>query len=119
MPDVRELLTRNMRDVFGNRDEKARLDAMSEIYTENIEFADADGPFVGYDEVNRRATELLARDPADFVFTEDGIPYSASDIAALAWAWGPAGAPIVRGLDVLYLRDGKIEAVHTLLAKSL
>jgi hypothetical protein len=52
------------------------------------------------------------------VHEEDGSPYVAADAAALAWRVEPPGEPIVRGIDVLTIRDGRVSVVRTLIASS-
>ncbi len=53
---------------------------------------------------------------AGYVFEQDGPRYAVAETAALAWRVGPPGKPIARGLDVLTIRDGRVSAVHTLIA---
>jgi hypothetical protein len=54
--------------------------------------------------------------PADFVLEEDGPAYVGPDTAAQPWRFGPPGNPVIRGMDVLTLRDGKVSAVRGLIA---
>ncbi|GAA5200291.1 hypothetical protein [Microbacterium jejuense] len=61
-----------------------------------------------------KAAALLERAPADFEFVEDSILYTGDDSGALAWAFGPAGAPVVRGIDIIAVREGRISSVRTL-----
>ena len=53
---------------------------------------------------------------AGFVLEEDGPRYVGTDIAALAWRFGPPGRPVARGIDILTIRDGRVSAVRTLIA---
>jgi hypothetical protein len=46
---------------------------------------------------------------------EDGLGYMSSDTAAMPWRFGPPGSPVVRGIDILTLRDGRVSVVHTLI----
>jgi len=47
---------------------------------------------------------------------EDGPRYIGTDIAALAWRFGPPGHPVARGIDILAIRDGRVNVVRTLIA---
>ncbi len=63
-----------------------------------------------------RAQKLLDDAPAGFSLEEDGPPYVGADTAALAWHVGPPGKPIIRGIDIVTIRDGRLSHVHTLIA---
>ncbi|MCS5718043.1 nuclear transport factor 2 family protein [Herbiconiux sp. CPCC 205763] len=110
-----ELLAANLHQVFGNRDAAARRAAIDVTYTDDVAFTDPEGTETGRDALERKAAGLIDSAPADFVFEEDGIAYTSSDSAALAWTFGPSGAPVARGIDVITIRDGRISALHTLL----
>jgi len=114
MASVTELLNANLHEVFNNRDAEARREAIEHIYTEDIAFTDPEGTTVGRVALGRKAAELLDRAPAEFQFVEDSIPYTGEDAGALAWAFGPVDAPVVRGLDIIEVRDGRISSVRTL-----
>jgi len=53
---------------------------------------------------------------AGFALEEDGPRYIGTDIAALAWRFGPPGHPVARGIDILTIRDGRVSVVRTLIA---
>lgn len=114
MHDVTDLLTANLHDVFGNRDPASRRAAIDRIYTEDVVFTDPEGVTTGRDAIEDKAAALLANAPADFEFTEDGRRYVGADAAALAWAFGPPGAPAVRGIDIITIRDARIATVLTM-----
>jgi len=114
MASVTALLSANLHQVFNNRDAEARGDAIDRVYTDDVAFTDPEGTSVGRAALGRKAAALLERSPADFEFVEDGIPYTGEDAGALAWAFGPAGAPVVRGIDIITVRDGRISSVRTL-----
>jgi len=114
MASVAELLHANLHEVFNNRDAEARRDAIDRVYTDDVTFADPEGTTVGRAALGSKAAALLDRAPAEFAFVEDSIPYIGEDSGALAWAFGPAGAPVVRGIDIITVRDGRIDSVRTL-----
>jgi len=45
--------------------------------------------------------------------------YVGADTAALAWRVGPPNEPIIRGIDIVTIRDGRLSHVHTLIAADL
>lgn len=116
MPTISELLSANLHDVFGNRDAAARREAIERTYTEDVVFTDPEGEVRGWDALEAKAAGLLAGAPETFVFAEAGPEYLGADTGALAWTFGPADAPVARGVDVVEVRDGRIAVLRTLLA---
>jgi hypothetical protein len=57
------LLTRNLRDVFGENDAPRRRAAIDEIYTEDCVFYEPKGVYRGRDEIDRVAGALKATHP--------------------------------------------------------
>jgi SnoaL-like domain len=115
VPEATELLHSNLHEVFGERDAQARWAAIGRAYTEDVRFIDPDGEFVGWQALSDRAQELLDGASAGDVFEEDSPTYVGSDMAALAWRFGPPGKPVLRGLDILTIRDGRVSTVRTLI----
>ena len=114
MPDAAELLQMN-RDVFSERDPGKRRAAIERTYAEDVRFIDPDGESVGREAFNHRAQKILDDAPADFVLEEDGLAYVSLDTAAQAWRFGPSGSPVVRGIDLLTVRDGSVSVVRALI----
>lgn len=90
--------------------------AIERTYTDDIVFTDPEGSVVGRKKLDDKVQHLLDNAPPEFAFAEDGPLYINGDIGALAWAFGPAGAPVARGIDIMTARDGKISVLQTLLA---
>lgn len=116
MPTITELLSANLREVFGNRDATSRRAAIERTYTEDVVFADPQGEVTGWDALEAKAAGLIDGAPAAFAFADAGPVYLGQDTGALAWTFGPEGAPVARGIDVIEVRDGRIAALRTLLA---
>ena len=112
------LMHANLMEIFGQRDGTRRREAMRRTYTENIAFTDPEGTVHGYDAVDERAREVLDKAPETFIFAPDGPPYVlAGAAAALPWRFGPpSGPPVVRGIDIAVIADGRITSLQTLLA---
>src|SRR5258706_15645809 len=114
MPDSGELLHMSL-PVFSERDPETRRAAIERTYVEDVRFIDPDGESVGRHALNDRAQKILDDAPADFVLEEDGLQYLSPDTAVQPWRFGPPGSPVVRGIDVLTVRDGRVSVVRTLI----
>ena len=109
------LMERNLLEVFGQRDSERRKVAISELYTENCTFFEAEEQIVGRDAVNEKVEHIL-RDAPGFVFRLVGPPQVNHDLGRLQWQFGPNGAaPVVRGTDVAVFERGRIRALYTFL----
>jgi hypothetical protein len=117
MATVSELLTANLHDVFGNRDAASRRAAIERTYSPDVTFTDPEGTAVGWDALEQKAAELLQTVPGAFQFVEEGRRYVSETHGALAWGFGPVGAPAVRGIDVVEVRDGVVVSLTTFFAE--
>jgi SnoaL-like domain len=116
MPEANELLRINLREVTSERDPERRRAAIERAYVEDLKFLDSEAEVVGRQAFSDRIQKILDDAPADFVLEEDGPAYVGPDTAAQPWRFGPPGNPVIRGMDVLTLRDGKVSAVRGLIA---
>ena len=116
MPDAIELLGSNLHEVFSERDPERRWAAIERTYTEDVTFIDPEGAFVGRQALNDQAQKLVDGVMAGYVLEEDGPRYAGTDIAVLAWRFGPPGHPVARGIDILTIHDGRVSVVRTLIA---
>ena len=114
MPDAQELLYMN-REVFSERDPEKRRAAIERTYAEDVRFVDPEGEVVGQQALSDRAQKILDDAPADFVLEGDGLGYVSPDTAAQAWRFGPPGNPVVRGIDILTVSEGRVSVVRTLI----
>ena len=119
MPDPEELLNVNLHEVFSERDADKRRAAIERAYAEDARFIDPDGEVVGWQAIDDGAQRLLDGAPAESTLEEDGPRYVDQDTAALAWRFGPPGAPVARGIDILTVRDGRVSVIRTLLASEV
>jgi SnoaL-like domain len=116
MSDAIELLRINLHEVTSERDPERRLAAIERAYVEDLRFLDSEVDVVGRQAFSDRVQEILDGAPADFVLEEDGPAYAGPDTAAQPWRFGPPGHPVIRGMDVLTLRDGMVSIVRGLVA---
>ncbi|KAA0097654.1 nuclear transport factor 2 family protein [Mycolicibacterium sp. P1-18] len=118
-PRIRELLARNLQEVFGEGDASRRRAAVEEFYTDDCVVHTPDGTYVGHDAVDQFAGALRATHP-QYVYTETGEPQVLQDAGVIAWTSGPRGAePEYTGLDVLQVRDGRIAVLYVFLNPEL
>ena len=109
---IENLLTRNLLEVFGERDTVKRRSAIAALWAEDGVFADPYGRYVGHTALNDAVSQLHARFPG-FVFTPIGAPQSFYDVGRQAWGHGPVGEPPkITGLDVITVRDGRIVTLY-------
>jgi hypothetical protein len=114
--DIATLLSENLHRVFGNRDPESRRRAIAELYADDVVFVDPEETLAGVDALDRKVVSLLEQAPPTFVFQQEGPVYVAPGFGAVAWSLGPAGAPVVRGVDVITVVDGRIVELRTALA---
>jgi hypothetical protein len=116
MLEANELLRINLHEVTSERDPERRRAAIERAYVEDLKFLDSAADVVGQQAFSDRIQRILDDAPADFVLEEDGPAYVGPDTAGQPWRFGPPGNPVIRGMDVLTLRDGKVSAVRGLIA---
>jgi hypothetical protein len=116
MPElIEDLLSRNLHEVFGERDAGRRRAAIRRLFTEDCVFSAPDGEKAGQEALDE-AVAALHRKLPEFVFTEGGKPQAIPGAGRLAWGFGPAGeAPSITGLDFIVVRAGRIAALYTFL----
>ena len=107
------LLTRNLRDVFGEADPARRRAAIDEIFTEDCVFYDpGQGVYRGRDEIDRIAGAIRATHP-DFRYQPIAEPEEVGNGGRIRWVSGrPGEAPAYAGTDFIIARDGRIAALY-------
>jgi ketosteroid isomerase-like protein len=114
-PIVEKLMHANLLEVFGERDAVKRMEAIRRTYTEDVTAVDPEGQVDGFDELSAKVQQILDGAPG-LRFRTDGDLYTVGDLHYLGWALGPDGQPpVARGADAVFLRDGRIAKVYTLL----
>ena len=112
---IRELLIRNLQEVFGEGDADRRRVAIEELYTDDCVLDAPPGVFVGRDALDKFAGDLRSTHP-HFVYTPHGEPQALHNAGRLSWDSGPRGAaPDYTGLDVIIVRGDKIAALYVFL----
>ncbi|HEY0301824.1 MAG TPA: nuclear transport factor 2 family protein [Rhizomicrobium sp.] len=112
---IETLLTRNLFEVFDERDPARRRAAIGELYTEDCVFVDPKGAHSGHAALDGAVAALHEFLPGH-VFRQVGAPQAIAGAGRLAWSSGPPGdGPRVTGLDLIVVRDGRIAALYTFL----
>jgi hypothetical protein len=114
MPDAKLLSHVNLHEVFAQRDPDKRWAAIERTYVEDVRLIESQGEVVGRQALNDRARQILDDVGPDFVLEEDGLEYVGPDTVARPWRFGPPGSPVVRGLTILMVRDGRVSVVREL-----
>jgi hypothetical protein len=110
---IETLLTRNLFEVFGERDATKRRATIAAIWANDGLFIDPHGRFVGNGSVDGAVADLHRMAP-NFVFTVLGSPQAFHGIGRLAWGFGiPGKPPEVTGEDVITVKNGRIAALYT------
>jgi SnoaL-like domain len=109
---ISTLLTRNLRDVFGEDDPARRRAAIDEIFTEDCVFYEPRGAYHGRDEIDRVAGAIKATHP-DFRYQPIAGPEESGNSGRIQWLSGrPGEAPAYAGTDFIIARGGRIAAVY-------
>ena len=110
---ISTLLTRNLRDIFGENDPARRRAAIEEIFTDDCVFYDPmGGVYRGPDEIDRVAGAIRATHP-DFQYQPIAKPEELGNGGRVQWVSGrPEEAPAYAGTDFIIARDGRIAALY-------
>jgi hypothetical protein len=109
-------LLRVQHEVTSVRDPEKRRAAIEQAYVEDLRFFDSEADVMGREAFSDRLQQILDGAPPDFVLEEDGPAYVGPDTAAQPWRFGPPGKPVIRGMDVPTLREGRVSVVRGLVA---
>jgi hypothetical protein len=112
---IRDLLGRNLQEVFGEGDDARRRAAIAELWAADGTLYVPPGAIIGHEAINTFAGDLRATHPR-YVYTPHGKPQVLHNAGRLAWGSGPRDeAPEYTGWDVITVRDGKITALYVFL----
>jgi hypothetical protein len=115
---IRELLDRNLQEVFGENDDERRRAAIDELWAEDGILYVPPGIVIGRDAIDKFAGDLRKTHP-HFIYTPHGAPQVLHDAGRLAWGSGPRGkVPEYTGWDVITVRDGRITALYVFLEEN-
>jgi SnoaL-like domain len=105
------LMTRNLLEVFGERDRDARRAAIAELYAPDARLVDPEGSGSGRDAIDAAAEAVLARFP-ELHFAPTAPPSGVGDLGRAAWELRDADeTAVVRGMDVVTVAEGRITRI--------
>ena len=109
---ISTLLTRNLRDVFGENDVARRRVAIDEIFTEDCVFYEPRGVYGGRDEIDHVAGAIKANHP-DFQYQPITPAEELGNTGRIQWISGhPGEPPAYAATDFIVARDGRIAALY-------
>jgi hypothetical protein len=112
-------MSRNLSEVFGERDGERRLAAIEKLYSEDAVFFESEQRFEGHQRISDAVEALQAAFPAEFAFAAVAPPARNHDVGRLFWRLGPTGSrPVVNGMDIARFKDGRIHSLYVFLNDS-
>ncbi|RWX74667.1 nuclear transport factor 2 family protein [Neorhizobium lilium] len=114
--DYDGLMQAHLYRVFAERDADKRRAAIRELYAETVTVFEPDAEATGHDGLDHTVEAILSKAPPSFVFGTFGPAVGHHGIGRMRWHFGPEGAPpVVSGLDVVEIVDGKIAKLYVFL----
>jgi hypothetical protein len=112
---IRELLDRNLQEVFGEGDAQRRRAAIDELWAQDAVLYVPPGIVEGREAIDKFAGDLRATH-THYVYTPHGAPQVLHNAGRIAWGSGPRDEPPeYTGWDVIIVRDGRIAALYVFL----
>jgi len=109
------LLERMLQEVFNEPDAGRRVSVIAEVFAEDVVFTDPEMTVTGRYDLAVAITALLAQGPG-YVFSPAGPFRGVGSLGIRAWRLGPPGAePVLGGVDVIEVVDGRIARLWTML----
>ncbi|EGX48577.1 hypothetical protein AOL_s00080g206 [Orbilia oligospora ATCC 24927] len=116
---ITSILKENLYEIFGSPSHEDRLQNLARLWNPDALFIDPFGVFKTHEEVSNAISGLQQE---GWVFTElsevqvTSPPGSEIGVARLRWGYGKASQePELTGLDVISVKDGKVERLYTFL----
>ncbi|GAA3555823.1 hypothetical protein GCM10022197_08760 [Microlunatus spumicola] len=114
-PTPAALLGRMVEEVFNEPDAERRAAVVAEVFAEDVVFTDPGAVVTGRVALEAAITGLLAQGPG-FVFSPAGPFRGVGGLGSRPWRLGPPGGdPVLAGLDVVEVVDGRIARLWTML----
>lgn len=110
------LMQANLARVFGERDAGRRIEAIRELYAEDVVLYEPHASANGYAAISEAVTALLASLPPDFVFRAAGPAVGHHGVGRLQWRSGPPDGPAaITGTDVAFFEGDLIRSLYVFL----
>jgi len=115
MKNPAQLLEDSLLIIWNNRNSVERLQAMQQIYHQDIQFFESDSgiAIIGYEAINNLITGLQSEWAPEFSFQLSKPCQSNHDIQIASWTLGiPGEQPVASGTDVAIVENEKIKSLH-------
>ncbi|MEO6315280.1 MAG: hypothetical protein ABIU63_08545 [Chitinophagaceae bacterium] len=112
------LLDKSLEEIWNERDDRRRMDAIKRIYHPDILFYEknTEAPISGFDAINTRIIELFQHWPAGFAFQFKTGSEINHNIIKKSWTLGLTEAPpFITGMDIALVENGLIKALYLFL----
>ncbi len=114
--DYNRLMQANLTRVFNERDAGRRIEAIRELYAEDVVLYEPDASAKGHAAISEAVTVLLAHLPPNVVISAAGPAIGHHSIGRLKWVSGPPDGPVaVTGMDVAHFEQGRIHSLYVFL----
>jgi hypothetical protein len=109
------LLEQSLLEVWNERDASRREAAINRLYAPDVRFYEHNALIEGRAAIHAHIGAAQAQWPAEFIFHFDKGARVNHDLVQLSWTLGPAGAPVVYGMDVAVVEQDYIKSLHVFL----
>lgn len=115
MKNPAQLLEDSLLIIWNNRNSVERLQAMEQIYHQDIQFFESDSgsAIIGYEAINNLITGLQSEWTPEFSFQLSKPGQINHNVQIASWTLGVLGEqPVASGMDVAIVENDKIKALH-------
>jgi hypothetical protein len=115
MKNPAQLLEDSLLIIWNNRNSVERLQAMQQIYNQDIHFFESDSgnAIIGYEAINNLITGLQSEWAPEFSFQLSKPSQTNHYIQIASWTLGLSGEkPVASGMDVAIVENEKIKALY-------
>ena len=117
--DFDHLLKSNLEQVFNERDDAKRAQAISELFAEHAVMYEPDQLVEGRAAISMVAARLLQQFGPAFRFKPEGLGVGHHGMGTLRWTAGNIDGPVVvQGFDTVEVVDGRIVRLWVLIEKA-
>ncbi len=112
---IEDLMRANLLDVFNERDDIKRRDAIERTHAPHVRWTDAEGVTTGREALESKCV-ALQQQLGNLQFVAAGPVHELPNFGYLAWHLTAAdGQPVMSGFDVAMINDGVITELYTVL----
>jgi hypothetical protein len=109
------LLEQSLMEIWNERDASRREAAINRLYAPDMRFYEHHAIIEGRAAIHAHIGAAQAQWPAEFVFHFDQGARVNHELVQLSWTLGPAGQPVVYGMDVAVVEQGYLKSLHVFL----